>query len=57
MDRSDNDWAAVRWNIWKARQIWGRLGKLLRQEGDNPIILVEFYCALVQAVLIFGAET
>ena len=25
-------------NICRARQVWGRLGKLLRREGANPII-------------------
>ena len=34
-----------------------RLGKLLRQEGVDTIILAKFYWYVVQAVLLFGAET
>ena len=51
------DLPAVFRNIWRARQVWGRLGKLLRREGADPIISSKFYLAVVQAVLIFGSET
>ena len=27
----DEDWPAVCWNIGRARQFWGRLGKLVRR--------------------------
>ena len=30
---------------------------MLRQEGLEPIISAKFYCAVVQAVLLFGLET
>ena len=30
---------------------------MLRQEGADPIISEKFYCAVVQAVLLFGSET
>ena len=53
----DDDWLAVLCNIWRARQFWGFLGKLLRREGLNPIIPEEFYCEVVQAVLLFGYES
>ena len=43
-------------NIWKARQVWGRLAKLLRKEGADPIVSKKFYCAAVQVVLLFEAE-
>ena len=38
LDRSDNDWLEVRWNIWKARHIWGWLGKPLRREEADLIL-------------------
>ena len=57
LGRSDNDWPAVLRNIRKARQVWGRLVKLLRKEGAEPTVLAKFYHAVVQAVLLFGAET
>ena len=31
LNRLDEDWPAVFRNIWRARQVWGRLGKLLRR--------------------------
>ena len=56
LDRSDNDWAAVLRNIRKARKVWSRLGKLLWREGDEPRVSAMFYWAVVQVVLLFGAE-
>ena len=47
LDRSDNDWPAVLHNIRKARQVWRRLGKLLRREGADPEVLSKFYHAVV----------
>ena len=44
-------------NIWRARQVWVRLGKLLRQEGADPTTSAKFYWAMVQAVIVFGEET
>ena len=57
LDRSDDDWIAVRWNARKARQVWIRLEKLLRREGADQRASEMFYWAVVQAVLILGAET
>ena len=44
-------------NIRRARQVWGQLGKLLRQEGAYTITLAKFYRVVVQSVLLFGNET
>ena len=41
----------------KARQVWGRLGKLLWSEGTGLEVSETFYRAVVQAVLLFGMET
>ena len=57
LDWSDDDWPEILHNISKARQVWGRLGKILWREGVEPTVLEKFYRALVQAVLMFGAET
>ena len=40
-----------------ARLVWGRLGELLRREGADPKVAEIFYRAVIQAVLLFGAET
>ena len=55
--RSNKEWSEVCPNIWMARQVWGRLGKLLIRDGADPIVSSKFYCAVVQAVLLFGLET
>ena len=56
MEHSDDGCTEVRWDIWKERQIWGHLGKILSREGADTIILSTFYHAVVQTVLIFGEE-
>ena len=35
LHRTDDNWPAVFRTIWRARQVWGRLGKLLRREGGS----------------------
>ena len=57
LNRSDDKWPAVRRNVGKAHRVWSRLGKLLRREGADPQISEMFYLAVLQAVLLFGAET
>ena len=57
LHRTDDDWPAVLRNIRRARQVWGRLGKFLRREGADPIIPEKLYRAVVQEVILFGAET
>ena len=48
---------SVRQNIGRVRQFLGCLGKLLRREVVDPIVSEKFYRAVVQAVIIFEAET
>ena len=43
MDQSDDNWPHVRRNIRKARQIWGWLRELLRQEVADLILSATFY--------------
>ena len=42
LHQSDEDWSEVRRNIRRARQVWGRLEKLLSMEGAEPIISKKF---------------
>ena len=44
-------------NLGKARKSWGRLSWILSREGADPKVSVNFYKAVAQAVLLFGAET
>ena len=43
-------------NLGKARKIWGRLSRILSREGVDPKVSVNFFKAVAQAVLLFGAE-
>ena len=42
-NRTDEDWPAVRRNIGRVRQVWGRLWKFLRREVVDPIVTAKFY--------------
>ena len=44
-------------NLGKARKSWGRLSRVLIQEGGNPKVSGIFYKAVAQSLLLFGAET
>ena len=41
----------------KARKSWGQLSSILSREGADKRVLVKFFKAVVQAVLLFGEET
>ena len=56
LDRSDNDCPEVPHNTRKARQVWGRLGKIIWTEGAETTVPAKFYRAVVQAMILFGAE-
>ena len=55
MTAGDDDWTAVAGNLEKARKRWGRLQGILRREGATPRISGNFFKAVVQQVLLFGA--
>jgi hypothetical protein len=57
LKNSDNDTAAVENNLRKARMKWGRIGKVLTSQGAHPMAMATFYKAIVQSVLLYGAES
>ena len=57
MTAGGDDWPALAGNLQKARNIWGRMLRILSREGADPKISGHFFKALVQVVLLFGAET
>ena len=57
MTAGDDNWLAVAGNLAKARRSWGRLQRILGREGATPRISGSFFKAVVQQVLLFGAET
>lgn len=54
---TDDDWPAIHLNLSKARSQWGMVSKVLRREKAAPKIAAMFYKAVVQSVLLYGAET
>ena len=53
----DDDWPAVAGNLAKARKSWGRLHGILSREGATKRVSGNFFKAVVQQVMLFGAET
>ena len=53
----DDDWIVVVGNLGKAQKSWGRLSRILSREGSDPKVSGNFFKAMAQAVLLFGAET
>ena len=57
LEQMDDDWPAIRRKIMRARMVWGRLGKLLRLEGEDPRVSEMFYMEVEQVVLLLGSDT
>ena len=57
MTAGDDDWPVVAGNLAKAQKSWGRMQGILRREVTTPRISGNFFKAVVQQVLLFGAET
>ena len=53
----DDDWSAVVRNLRKARKRWESMSRIIGLEGADPHTSGNFYKALVEATLIFGAES
>ena len=52
-----DDWPAVLGNLIKVRKSWGRWSGILIREGGDPKVSGHFFKAVLQSVLLFGAET
>ena len=57
MTAGDDDWTAVAGNLVKARKSWGSLPQILGREGADKRVSGNFFKAVVQEVVLFGAET
>ena len=57
LKNTDDDCPEVARNLQKARVTWGRLARILGREGADPEVSRNFYIAVTQQVLLFGAET
>ena len=52
----DDDWAEVVGNLWKEREKWAWLSRILEREGENVRVSGNLFKDLIQAVLLFGSE-
>ena len=57
LTEGDDNWPAVAGNLVKARKSWGRLQGILSREGATKRVSGNFFKAVVQQVLLFGAKT
>ena len=57
MTAEDDDWKVVAGNLVKARKSWRRLARILSREVADKRVSGTFFKAVVQHVLLFGAET
>ena len=56
LDENDDDSRCIIAQLSKARSRWWRMAKTLKREGADPFQMGRFYIAVVQAVLLYGAE-
>ena len=54
---ADDDWTVVFQNLVRAREVWKTIKRILIREGAEPAVSVFFFKYMVQAVLLFVAET
>ena len=57
LSASNDDWPLVVRNLTKAWAFWRIMPRILSREGSRPLVSGFFFKAIVQLVLLFGAET
>ena len=57
LDQNDDDSNCILANIKKARGLWGNISNILKREGANAVTMSKFYRAIVQSVLLYGADS
>ena len=57
LSEDDNNTKCIEYKIRNARKQWGCIAKILKREGANAIVMARFYVTIVQAVLLYGADT
>ena len=53
----DDDTRCIENNLNKAREQWNKIAKILKREGANAKCMAKFYITVVQAVLLYGADS
>ena len=54
---NDDDTRCIKDNIKRAKKRWNCIAKILKREGANAVCMSRFYLTIVQAVLLYGAES
>ena len=57
LTEDDNDTPCIEDRLKKARRQWNCVAKILKQEGADAKTMAKFYIAVVQAVLLYGADS
>jgi hypothetical protein len=56
MEFDGDDHAADR-QLTRARERWGRIGRVLASDGASPRVMGYFYKEIIQSVLLYGVES
>lgn len=54
---TDDDSVCIQDNLSNARRRWNCVAKILKTEGANANCMAKFYITIVQAVLLYGADS
>ena len=57
LDQNDDDSTCITTNLKKARSQWSSISNILKREGANAVTMSKFYRAIVQSVLLYGADS
>ena len=57
LSHNDDDTPCIKERLKGARRQWGCIARILKREGANSVCMARFYMAVVQAVLLYGADT
>ncbi len=56
MAQDDDNTQALCAQLWKAQATWAWVGQVLRNENKSPFVAVQFYQAVIQAILLYGSK-
>ena len=57
LSHDDDDTKCIMDNLKRAKNRWNSIAKILKREGANAICMARFYLTVVQAVLLYGADS
>ena len=57
LSEDDDDTKCIESNLARARKQWNCISRILKQEGASASCMAKFYITVVQAVLLYGADS